>query len=61
MNEDPIVEETRKAGVELFARFNNDVHAVCEYLRQRAVDRGSKTVALPPRQPMCEPAQKKVG
>ena len=31
-HEDPIVEEARRAGQELFARLGNDMHAVCEYL-----------------------------
>jgi len=61
MNEDPIVEETRTAGLELFARFNNDIHAVCEYLRRRASELGATTVSLPPRQPDRELSQKKVG
>jgi hypothetical protein len=61
MNEDPIVEETRDAGLTLFARFDNNIHAICEYLRQRAIERGSKTVSNPPRRPDREPSHKKVG
>jgi hypothetical protein len=30
MNDDAIVEEVRRAGQALFARFNNDMAAVCE-------------------------------
>ena len=61
MNEDFIVEETRKAGIELFARFNNDIHAVCEYLRHQSAERGLKTVSLPSHKPDRELSQKKVG
>jgi hypothetical protein len=59
MYEDHIVEETRKAGIELFARFNNDIHTVCKYLRQRAGERGSMSVSLPPRQPDGDMSEKK--
>ena len=61
MNEDPIVEEARKAGTELFARFNNDMHAVCEYLRHESAERGVKTILLPSREPVRELTPKKVG
>ena len=65
MNEDPIVEEVRRAGQALFDRFGNDMAAVCEYLSRRtmeAADSGHPVASLPPRRPE-EPAPptKKVG
>ncbi len=35
MWEAPIVKETRAAREELFARFNHDLAALCEYLREK--------------------------
>jgi len=58
VNEDPIVEETRKAGNELFDRFGHDMHAVCEDLRDPANGRGIKTITRPPR-PAAPPELKK--
>lgn len=50
-DDDPIVEEARRAGEELFARFGNDMHAVCEYLRRRAREEGRHVVSMPPKRP----------
>ena len=65
MNEDPIVDEVRRAGEALFDRFGHDMAAVCEYLARRtaqAAEAGHSVVSLPPRRP-GEPARptKKVG
>ena len=65
MNEDPIVEEVRRAGQALFDRFDNDMAAVCDYLNRRtaeAASDGRAVVSLPPRRPEA-PAKptKKVG
>lgn len=49
---DPIVEEARHAGEALFDRFNGDLHAVCEYLRNRSKDQGRAVVSLPPKKPL---------
>jgi hypothetical protein len=65
MNEDPIVEEVRRAGQALFDRFNNDMVAVCDYLSRRtaeAANAGRPVVSLPPRRPEAPaPPTKKVG
>jgi hypothetical protein len=37
MWEDPIVKETRAAREELFARFNHNLAALCEYLARNSV------------------------
>ena len=62
MREDPIVEEARRAGQALFARFNDDMEAVCEYLRQRTDDAaraGREVLSLPPRPAQPRPKQTK--
>jgi hypothetical protein len=51
MWEDPIVKETRAAREELFARFNNDLAALCEYLREKEREHPERVVTLPPRRP----------
>ncbi|HEY8748130.1 MAG TPA: hypothetical protein VIM11_09155 [Tepidisphaeraceae bacterium] len=65
MNQDPIVEEARRAGRALFSRFNNDMTAVCEYLRQRtdeAARNGLAVVSREPRNPRPRPVvSKRVG
>ena len=61
MTEDTIVEEMRRAGEALFARFDNDLHAVCAYLRNRAQEQGRKTVAMPPKRVLPPKPTKKVG
>ena len=63
MIEDPIVEEARRAGQALFARFGNDMAAVCEYLRQRTEEaaRAGRPVVSLPRRPVQPPPVKKAG
>lgn len=65
MNEDPIVEEVRRAGRALFERFGDDMAAVCDYLNRRsaeAANAGHTVVSLPPRRPEApSPPTKKVG
>ena len=61
MKPDPIVEEARKAGRELFARFDGDMHSVCEFLRRQAKDSGHKTTSRPPKQPADLLKKKKGG
>ena len=48
---DPIVAETRRAGEELFARFDGDMHKVCEFLRAREKEENRKPTTLPPNRP----------
>jgi len=50
-SDDPIVAEVRKAGEDLFKRFDNDLAAVFAHLQQRteeAARQGRAVVSLPP-------------
>jgi hypothetical protein len=51
MWEDPIVKETREARAELFARFNNDLGALCRFLREKEAEHPERVVTLEPRRP----------
>lgn len=51
MWEDPIVKETRAARELLFARFNNDLGALCAYLREKEREHPERVVTLKPRRP----------
>ena len=46
---DPIVEEIRKLRHEYAAKFNYDIKAIGDDLRQRQKKSGRKVVSLPPR------------
>jgi hypothetical protein len=46
---DPIVEEVRKARDAHAARFNYDLHAICEDLRKKEKSCGHPVVSLPPK------------
>ena len=46
---DPIVDEIRKIRQEHAAKFNYDLHAICEDLRRHAKTCGRKVVSLPPK------------
>ena len=48
-DDDPIVEEVRRAGAAYFGQFNDDIRAVMEDLRRRSERAGRKVVSLPPR------------
>ena len=48
---DPIVEEIRRARRELAAKFNFDLHALCEDLRRTERESGKKVVTLEPKKP----------
>jgi hypothetical protein len=48
---DPVVEETRKARAEAFARFEENIHAFFEYIREREHQSGQPIVALEPNPP----------
>lgn len=58
MWEDPIVKETRAAREELFARFNHDLAALCEYLREKQREHSDRVVTLEPRRPEATEIQK---
>ena len=49
MWKDPIVEEIRGYREEYAARFNYDLHAICEDLRSQQGKDGRKVVSLPPK------------
>ena len=59
MWEDPIVKETRAAREELLARFNNDLAALCEYLRRKEREHPDRVVTLEPRRPEIAETAKK--
>ncbi len=46
---DPIVEEVRKIRHEHAAKFNFDLHAICEDLRKKEKTCGHRLVTLPPK------------
>jgi hypothetical protein len=49
MWEDPIVAEIRRVREEHAAKFNYDLHAICEDLREQERQSGRKFVSYPPR------------
>ena len=59
MWEDPIVKETRAAREELFARFNHNLAALCENLREKEREHARRVVTLEPRRPEAEQIAKK--
>ncbi|MEN8217136.1 MAG: hypothetical protein ABFS56_12360 [Pseudomonadota bacterium] len=46
---DPILEELYKHRQEMAAKFNYDVHALCNYYRERQKLENHPVVSLPPR------------
>ena len=59
MWEDPIVKETRAAREELFARFNHNLAALCEYLREKQREHSERVITLEPRRPEAVDTPKK--
>ncbi len=57
MWEDPIVEEVRKVREEHAARFDYDLAAICQDLREQQERSGRKVVRLQPRRPQPVAAQ----
>ena len=51
MWEDPVVKETREARAQLFARFDNDLAALCRFLREKETEHPDRMVTLQPRRP----------
>jgi hypothetical protein len=49
MWEDPIVAEVRRAREEFAARFNNDLEAMVQYLKEETAKSGRTLVSFPPR------------
>jgi hypothetical protein len=44
---DPIVAEVRRVREQIFAEFNYDLHAYCEYLRSLEATSGRKYITAP--------------
>ena len=64
MNDDPIVDEVRRAGDEYFKRFNYDLKAAFAELRRRTEElrkAGRKVVSRPPRLTAAAGRAKKAG
>ena len=59
MWEDPIVEEIHEWRAEYAAKFNYDLKAMGEDIRQRQAASGRKFVRLPPRKPVFVPVEDK--
>ena len=53
---DPIVEEIREIRHRLAAKFDNDIHRICEDIRKRQAASGRPTVSLPKRTPVVPAA-----
>lgn len=59
---DPIVEEIRKHREQYAARFNYDLAAICNDLRERQIACGLEVVSRPPKRvPKSEPANAETG
>jgi hypothetical protein len=59
MWEDPIVKETREAREELFAHFDNDLGALCKFLREKEREHPERVVTLKPRRPQLAQTEAK--
>lgn len=46
---DAIIDEVRRARDEHAVRFNFDLHAICEDLREKEKECGHRVVSLPPK------------
>ncbi len=51
MNDDPIVEEVRKARNEYAKKFDYDLDAICRDLQEKQEQPGKKVVSFPPKSP----------
>jgi hypothetical protein len=58
-DEDPIVEEARKAGQAYIDSFKGDWKALIADLRRRSEEAGRVVVSYPPRRPQQRPAPNK--
>ncbi|CAK0776823.1 hypothetical protein CCP3SC1AL1_860010 [Gammaproteobacteria bacterium] len=62
MWQDPIIEETRRIKDEYAKKFNYDLHAICEDLRQKQSLSGHRVVFRQPRKPVFRSTQQiKIG
>jgi hypothetical protein len=48
---DPIVEEIHRLRDERAKKFNDDLHAICEDIRQKQTSSGRTMITRPPRKP----------
>ncbi len=55
MLNDPIVEEIHRQSAEVAAKFNYDVHALCQYYRDQQQLENRPVISRPPR--LCKKAQ----
>jgi hypothetical protein len=55
MWKDPIVEEVRKIRAQHAAKFNYDIHAICEDIRKQERRSRRKVVTLRPKRPRIVP------
>ncbi len=51
MNDDPIVEEVRKARNEYAKKFDYDLDAICRDLQKKQEQPGKQVVSFPPKRP----------
>jgi hypothetical protein len=51
MNDDPIVEEVRKARDEYARRFDYDLDAICRDLQEKQEQPGKQAISFPPIRP----------
>jgi len=51
MNEDPIVDEVRRARGEYAERFDYDLDAICRDLQKKQEQSGRTVITLPPQRP----------
>ena len=54
---DPIVEEIRKIRDAHAAKFQFDLHAICEDLRKKEKTRGHPVVSFPPKRILKKPSE----
>ena len=55
MLQDPIVEEIHRIREEYAKRLEDDLHKICEDMRNRQAQAGRKTVIRMPRKPRIQP------
>lgn len=51
MNDDPIVQEVRKARDEYAKKFDYDLDAICRGMQEKQQQPGKQVVSIPPKRP----------
>ena len=59
MNDDPIVQEVRKARDEYAKKFDYDLDAICRDLQEKQQQPGKQVVSFPPKRPAVVAGQHK--